>query len=51
MGRPPPPATSLAREIDLFGATTLVMVGIVGSAIFVAVISFLTKKSSASKSG
>jgi basic amino acid/polyamine antiporter, APA family len=34
MGSPAPAATSLAREIDLFGATMLVMGGIVGSGIF-----------------
>jgi len=34
MDSPPPGATSLAREIDLFGATMLVMGGIVGSGIF-----------------
>jgi basic amino acid/polyamine antiporter, APA family len=34
MGSPPAAATSLAREIDLFGATMLVMGGIVGSGIF-----------------
>jgi APA family basic amino acid/polyamine antiporter len=31
---PPPPVASLAREIGLFGATMLVMGGIVGSGIF-----------------
>ena len=34
MGSPPPSAPSLAREIGLFGATMLVMGGIVGSGIF-----------------
>jgi APA family basic amino acid/polyamine antiporter len=34
MGSPAPAATSLAREIGLFGATMLVMGGIVGSGIF-----------------
>lgn len=34
MSSPPPAATSFAREIGLFGATMLVMGGIVGSGIF-----------------